>query len=94
MLRNDSATGLFAQSTLRQQYDMLTAAGYDVQLWAGPDCEDWVEVDIGTIDMTMNSAEAEYTLTEERGEGWQYHWRSRKTPTGTPETQAMDAATV
>jgi hypothetical protein len=60
--------------TMQQQYDLLTAAGYDVVLFAErwvnqetPEfgCDACVEVDMNAIDMTLNAEEAGFELMEE-----------------------------
>jgi len=67
------------QLSLQEQLDILTAAGYDVELrtkrWneAARETDDWGDVlDISAIDLSDRCAG--YALEEECGDGWEYEW--------------------
>jgi hypothetical protein len=79
------------QLSLQEQYDMLTAAGYDIELrterWndATKEADDWDSADMATVD--LNDRWANYALEETRGEGWGYQWCLK-------EAEAIDATIV
>jgi hypothetical protein len=80
------------QLSLQQQYDMLKAAGYDIELWtrhwndATKEVDEWGDVvDTTTIDLKARCVN--YDLAEACGEGWEYEWCLK-------EAEALDATIV
>jgi hypothetical protein len=78
------------QLTKADELELLTVAGYDVELWAV--YKDWELIDPTTIDMSLVSDCADYELQEAKGTGhepsdltleggyqnWHYEWSIRE----------------